>query len=540
MSKYIIGLDLDNTIVNYDNVFHMLAIEQGLVDIHIPMTKAIIRDTIRKRHGDIAWQKLQWKAYGERMQDAVLYPFIFQALTWFSKQNIPVYVISHKTEYANIDTEKTTNLRECALNFLEKQNFFSFVPREHIIFCTSRLEKCNAISDSKCTDFIDDLPEMLGDVAFPSHVHKILFCPKGLEFPPIAHCSILRRFDALPLFFASQTEKKRVYGGRNSRVWRWDSCIGTVAVKDVCCVEHDSRQRDVAEWRAWCFLEEQGFHKQPLALIRDVQRKQIVSTWIDGTIPQQIKGNHVEELAIFFEELYLLKEYAKVLPQAADACFSLQALHNHVQERINRLLNVESKQGVAHSKLRAFLTEKLIPACSDAMAYSAHLFTEKGICADMELPMSLRIPSPSDFGIHNAIQTNEGLKFIDFEYFGHDDPVKLLCDTILHPAKPFSENERQVFFENVFEKCQFITTDKNFLIRFKAYFPLWRIVWVCILLNDFLLSGQNRRRIATEDAVASEDILQKQLQKAEQMLQKNTPSFEFAVTAYSKLKLSGC
>ena len=31
---------------------------------------------------------------------------------------------------------------------------------------------------------------------------------------------------------------------------------------------------------------------------------------------------------------------------------------------------------------------------------------------------------PGDFGFHNAIRTTKGVKFIDFEFAGWDDPAK--------------------------------------------------------------------------------------------------------------------
>ena len=48
-----------------------------------------------------------------------------------------------------------------------------------------------------------------------------------------------------------------------------------------------------------------------------------------------------------------------------------------------------------------------------------------------------RVVSPSDFGFHNALRTEDGrLAFLDFEYAGWDDPAKLVCDFELQPAVP--------------------------------------------------------------------------------------------------------
>jgi hypothetical protein len=44
--------------------------------------------------------------------------------------------------------------------------------------------------------------------------------------------------------------------------------------------------------------------------------------------------------------------------------------------------------------------------------------------------------SPSDFGFHNAIRTDSGIKFIDFEFAGWDDPAKAVVDFVLQPRVP--------------------------------------------------------------------------------------------------------
>ena len=54
------------------------------------------------------------------------------------------------------------------------------------------------------------------------------------------------------------------------------------------------------------------------------------------------------------------------------------------------------------------------------------------------------IPSPSDFGIHNTIRDQENnIIFIDFDYFGWDDPVKLASDFYWHPAMNLKIEHRE-------------------------------------------------------------------------------------------------
>ena len=48
---------------------------------------------------------------------------------------------------------------------------------------------------------------------------------------------------------------------------------------------------------------------------------------------------------------------------------------------------------------------------------------------DRPIDPNERSLSPSDFGFHNAIRRADGrLAFVDFEYFGWDDPAKLVAD----------------------------------------------------------------------------------------------------------------
>ena len=59
-----------------------------------------------------------------------------------------------------------------------------------------------------------------------------------------------------------------------------------------------------------------------------------------------------------------------------------------------------------------------------------------------DLPQEWRSLVPSDFGFHNSLRRRDGsLAFVDFEYFGWDDPVKLSADIMLHPGKPLSAEQ---------------------------------------------------------------------------------------------------
>jgi len=64
----VLGVDFDNTIVEYGPLMHEIASERGLIGCDHPKTKQGIRDTIcRLPEGELHWRRVQSAAYGARM-----------------------------------------------------------------------------------------------------------------------------------------------------------------------------------------------------------------------------------------------------------------------------------------------------------------------------------------------------------------------------------------------------------------------------------------------------------------------------------------
>jgi hypothetical protein len=175
----IVGVDFDNTIVNYNELFEKLAVEKGFYSSLEGRSKKEIRDFLRTLpNGDVEWQKLQAIAYGERIGEAVLFENVWEFFVECKKNNAEVYIISHKTEFAAYD-ENRTNLREAATSWLSANHFFSEpsigMNPESVFFLPTRKEKILKIVSLDCSIFIDDLEETFAEPSFPKHVDKILF-----------------------------------------------------------------------------------------------------------------------------------------------------------------------------------------------------------------------------------------------------------------------------------------------------------------------------------------------------------------------------
>jgi hypothetical protein len=83
--------------------------------------------------------------------------------------------------------------------------------------------------------------------------------------------------------------------------------------------------------------------------------------------------------------------------------------------------------------------------------------------------------SPSDFGFHNAIRTDSGIKFIDFEFAGWDDPAKAVADFVLQPRVPVRTGTLPLL--RALDDNQAIVRK-----RCEVLGLVLRLKWVCIML----------------------------------------------------------
>jgi hypothetical protein len=178
-----IGIDFDNTLVNYDQVFLAAAKQRGLVDAAFDGPKRAVRDSIRLLpDGELAWQRLQGYAYGAGIGGAALFDGAAAFLCDCRASGFEVFVISHKTQFARHDPLRV-DLHRAALDWMAEHGFFGTdgfgIPVEQVFFESTRSAKVERIRMLGCTYFIDDLEEVFSDPGFPPQVDKILFAQTG-------------------------------------------------------------------------------------------------------------------------------------------------------------------------------------------------------------------------------------------------------------------------------------------------------------------------------------------------------------------------
>jgi len=525
-SKVRIGLDFDNTLACYDGVFVAESQKLGLITSCWKGSKQELRDELRSRpDGERLWQTLQGRVYGPSMKHAVMFPGVAPFLMRSRQRGDEVFIVSHKTEFGHFDSTRTP-LRQAALAWMGSKEFFDQsrygISKENVFFVGTRSEKVQQIARLNLDIFVDDLEEVFAEAGFPP-IKKVLFNSKAqgqchdlqcnswseighhiLGPMPVTECKLLAQ-----TFCPEQIESvTQLHGRGNSRLYRVLTNAGTAyALKSYPDLLIDPRHRLRSEVKACDFLE----HLQltPKHIAHDEELNLALFEWIDGTVPMDIDATHIDQALFFVEKLKGLPvESGSNILEASEACLSGAELLSQVQERIQKL------ESINNMELQSFLETSIKPLWEEVWEWSESKWPP--LSFDTELSQSKQMVSPSDFGFHNSIQQDDGsLCFVDLEYFGRDDPVKLIADFLWHPAMDLKSTHKRKWLAGLFD---IFDQDPDLQQRFRAAWPLYGLRWALIVLNEFRQDGWQKRVHAKEGLQQDrKKIQERQLRKAEKI-----------------------
>jgi hypothetical protein len=313
--------------------------------------------------------------------------------------------------------------------------------------------------------------------------------------------------------------------GANNRVFRVDLKDARALLKIYFQHPDDPRDRLKTEFSFSTFAWKNGVRSLPQPLVCDPSNHLGLYAFVQGrkVSPQEVTENLVQQALHFYCELNIPKRSpeAKILPKASEACFTLMDHLQCVERRLQNLWILDDspkgKKSTALYRDATHFVQNNLTKVWESIASSVYKQALKlGLALESEIAQEDKCLSPSDFGFHNTILTNENrVFFLDFEYAGWDDPTKMICDFFCQQAVPVSMDNYDTFAETVVSN---LSNPDLYFRRTTLLLPVHWLKWCCILLNDFLPLGSERRRFAGGTA-SSEEQKARQLEKARYALQ---------------------
>lgn len=489
-----LGIDLDNTIICYDKLIIRL-IKKKFPEIKINKSnnsKQILKKKILKNYGNDEWTKLQGQIYGKKIQSAILFDGFNEVIEQL-KESFDIYIISHKTKYPAIG--KKINLRNAAKRLLKEKKISycknELIKSENIFFAETKKEKIKIIKQQKIDIFIDDLDQILK--LLPNKISKIHFSKYKTNYVNFYEWKKISKYllKKKKIFLEKKIQEitnykikiiKKLNLGTNNKLF---------------LVKYNNKKfvlKIFENKRLISFTKELLFLKKTSNIVNTPKIKYfskkykfIIMTYIKGAKIKKLSSNDIKEIVNFIRLIQKQKNFYETinkhsLKYATDNIFNVSDIFKNLEKRIKI-----TEKRVQNTKIKKLKLIKMIFLIKKKYKKIKLYLIKNKINFDNSHFMSL---SPSDFNINNIIKKNKKLIFIDFEYSGLDNCVKMVLDFISQPSLSLSNikiieiiNNFNIIFKNLKKNL-----DSNLI-------ALNNLKWFFIILNSGFQNEFNKIQI---------------------------------------------
>ena len=168
MTQLKIGIDLDNTIINYQNSFKKFLKEKNIDSKSIDKKKIKFISNSNSKIKN--WTQTQEEIYGKYIFFAKPFKYFKDFEKFALKNKIKLFIVSHKTKFSQFS--KKYNLHSQSNKWL-KNNISKKIYK--IYYVKTVNQKIKKIAYLNPDYFIDDLIEIFNHKNFPKKIKKIHF-----------------------------------------------------------------------------------------------------------------------------------------------------------------------------------------------------------------------------------------------------------------------------------------------------------------------------------------------------------------------------
>ena len=307
---------------------------------------------------------------------------------------------------------------------------------------------------------------------------------------------------------------QRLRGGINNQVFRCGSHDRYWVIKGYPTHQLGQRDRMQAEVDFLRYANLAAPGRVPRLIHVDADRRCVVLEHIAGTAyPEGVSppAEDVRAAVEFFRELNADLGLARYMIHL-DAAEGFLSLRQHMANVRDRLASMGTEHLPEEFRPEVAALLEDLQRQADRVGTDLEAKISSGLLED-ELDPEQRCVSPSDFGFHNAIRTDQGVTFIDFEFAGWDDPAKAICDFMLQPRVPIERTHPILLSIHGSFKGDILQARAEILA------PVLEVKWICIFLS--ILRKERLTQILNQQSgITRFELIQDRLMKARLWLTK--------------------
>lgn len=274
-------------------------------------------------------------------------------------------------------------------------------------------------------------------------------------------------------------ETYHLLNGRNSEVIKIRKSTKNWVLKKYPQISDDPRDRLSAEFKFLTFLKSINISNVPTPIDLNQALGLALYTYLPGEGVVSIEENYIDQCVEFISNINKQKSnpLAKDIPLAAGAHLNYFDCLKEVNSRLIKLQKI-------YKEFPDFILfiEELIKEWHKIESYFKDIPLSENCIFNNGENSAYIILSPSDFGFHNILLSDGKLYFLDFEYAGWDNPIKLICDFICQPDFKLDEKFIKIFLQKIINA---LGLPKDLEINIIKFLPVYRVKWACIILASF-------------------------------------------------------
>ena len=271
---------------------------------------------------------------------------------------------------------------------------------------------------------------------------------------------------------------ERLQGGINNRVFRCGCGSQKFVIKGYAPAQPGKMDRMQVERQFLEFAVQVAPGFTPRILHSDPYHRCIIIENIAGKPVRKGTPPPDEAVRAAVRFIQLLNSDATLAREAigVGAAEGFLSFSEHMANIRSRLEKMSYEHVISKRRKEAKMLIKEIRAEAIRVEETVKKAVCQGSVVDAIRPID-RCVSPGDFGFHNAILTAAGVRFIDFEFAGWDDPAKTNLDFILQPSIPIQSQELPLLSAWKPKRRREIQMRCHYLA------PILKIKWLCIILG---------------------------------------------------------